>query len=129
MARSLRDATQTRFLCELVIESVESEREEDDPDSPYHVHEPGPDVPTFDGDDIQFVSIFPLIYTPEFSNLRRLRIGDEKDMDECLTSRYGISHHTYCNPPGRWWSACRAWRSCTCFARISTQCRCSLAER
>src|SRR5262249_3940218 len=58
------------------------------------------DVPTFEKDNIQFNSIFPLIYTPEFSNLRRLRVGDDKDMDECLTERYGISHHTYCNPAG-----------------------------
>ena len=97
MARALRDAPQSRFLRELVIENIVGEGEGDAPQDAY---EPGPDVPTFEADNIQFVSIFPLIYTPEFSNLRSLRIGDDKDMDECLTSRYGISHHTYCNPAG-----------------------------
>jgi hypothetical protein len=85
----------------LVIESVEDEHEEGDEDrGPQSTYEPGPDVPTFEKDNIQFVSIFPLIHTPEFSNLRYFRVGDDKDMDECLTSRYGISHHTYCNPAG-----------------------------
>jgi uncharacterized protein (TIGR02996 family) len=92
MARALRDAAHARFLRELVIEYVT-----DDYDGGTDA---GPDVPTFEQDDIQFNSIFPLVRTPEFSNLRRLRIGDEKDMDQCLTSLYGIHHHTYCNPAG-----------------------------
>ena len=41
--------------------------------------ETGPDVPTFEDDNIQFVSIFPLIRTPEFSNLRRLRTTKSKE--------------------------------------------------
>jgi uncharacterized protein (TIGR02996 family) len=83
MARALRDAPQTRFLRELVIEYVEAEHEEGEDFDPQSAYEPGPDVPTFEGGNIQFNSIFPLIYTPELSNLRRLRVGDDKDMDIC----------------------------------------------
>src|SRR5262249_38075664 len=59
---------------------------------------PGPDVPTFEHDNIQFVSIFPLTGMPGFSNLRYFRVGNEIDMDACLDARYGISHHACCNP-------------------------------
>jgi uncharacterized protein (TIGR02996 family) len=102
LARALRDAPQTRFLRELVIELVGEEGmgDEEDGQVPFRPHEPGPDYPTLERDNIQFGSIFPLIQTPEFTNLRYLRIGDDKNMDECLTARYGISHHTYCNPAG-----------------------------
>lgn len=97
MARALRDAPQARFLRELVIEYIADASDERGPED---AHEPGPDVPTFEKDNIQFNSIFPLIHTPEFSNLRRLRIGDDKDMDKCLTGRWGVHHHTCCNFAG-----------------------------
>jgi uncharacterized protein (TIGR02996 family) len=100
LARALRDAPQTRFLRELVIDHVEEDiaLDEEYGERGRPGYEPGPDVPTFEDDNLQFVCIFPLTGTPEFSNLRYFRVGKEIDMDACLTSRYGISHHSYCNP-------------------------------
>jgi uncharacterized protein (TIGR02996 family) len=92
MARALRDDPATAFLRELVIESILSEGDD---------YEPGPDVPTFEQDNIQFVSIFPLLGTPQFTCLRYFRVGAEVDMDAFVTSRYGPSHHAYCNPAHR----------------------------
>jgi uncharacterized protein (TIGR02996 family) len=94
-ARTLRDAWQTRFLRELAIEGIQSEPDEGDGEAPY---EPGDDVPTFEHDNIQFVSIYPLLGTPQFTCLRSFSVGGEIDMDACLHSRYGTSHHAYCNP-------------------------------
>jgi uncharacterized protein (TIGR02996 family) len=101
MARALRGSQHARFLRRLEIEYVQDvEEPEGERPSPVRSTEGIPELPTFERDNIQFNSIFPLAHTPEFTNLRYLRVGDEKDMDQCLTSRYGIQHHTFCNPAG-----------------------------
>jgi uncharacterized protein (TIGR02996 family) len=91
LARALRDAPQTAFLRELVIESIAGEGE-----GP--AYEPGDDVPTWEEDHIQFVSIYPLLGRRKFEGLRRLRIGTEEDMDGFLTNRYAAQSHAWCNP-------------------------------
>jgi uncharacterized protein (TIGR02996 family) len=91
VARALRDLPELRFLRHLAIGHIESEHEE-------HVYPPGPDVPTWEKDQIQFVSIYPLLGVREFSGLRSLRIGEETDFDSYLGNEYGPSCHTYCSP-------------------------------
>jgi uncharacterized protein (TIGR02996 family) len=54
VARALRDAPQTAFLRELVIEYIADSEEGPE-------YEPGDDVPTLEEDNIQFGSVFPLL--------------------------------------------------------------------
>jgi uncharacterized protein (TIGR02996 family) len=91
-ARAIRDDPATAFLRELVIESILGEGND---------YEPGPDVPTFEQDNIQFVSIYPLLGTPQFTCLRYFQVGAEVDMNTFVTSHYGPSSHAYCNPAHR----------------------------
>jgi uncharacterized protein (TIGR02996 family) len=91
VARALRDLPELRFLRELSIGYIETEHDE-------HVYEPGPDVPTWERDHIQFVSVYPLLGVREFSGLRSLRVGEETDFDDYLGNEYGPSCHTYCSP-------------------------------
>jgi uncharacterized protein (TIGR02996 family) len=100
LARSLRDAPQTPFLRELVIEEIRGEPQVGEEDVLGESYVPGPDVPTMESDNIHASGIFPLVNGSKFRNLRYLRIGDEMDMDACLTAEYGVQHHTYCNPAG-----------------------------
>lgn len=90
MARALRDWQGTRFLRDLAIEYVRDEGEGE--------YEPGPDVPTFDEDNIQFNSIFPLLGTPSFAGLRRFQVGVDVDRDLFLQSPHIDCGLAYCNP-------------------------------
>lgn len=105
VARAIRDAEQTRFLRQLIIESIEHYWEpnsgygEDDPEYAYEL---GDDVPTWEKDRIQFVSVYPLLGVKEFSCLHSFQVGFVGEADDVWTktpptSRPGDSH-CYCNP-------------------------------
>ena len=104
VARAIRDAEQTKFLREFTIENIEhywdpnSENAEEESEYAYEL---GDDVPTWEKDRIQFVSVFPLLGVKEFSCLHSFQVGfigeDETWTKTPATSRPGDCH-CYCNP-------------------------------
>jgi uncharacterized protein (TIGR02996 family) len=91
VARALRDAPQTAFLRELVIEYVADTGE-------YPDFEPGDDVPTLPEHNVQFASVYPLLGRGRFESLLRFRVGTEVEVDGFVTNRYAAQSHAYCNP-------------------------------
>ena len=87
MARALRDAPQSRFLRELVIEGLGNDEDE---------YEDGPDLPRLSqGQDQEDLAYYTLLQRDSFSGLRRLRIGVDSDMDgHMLGPRGGPDCHT-----------------------------------
>lgn len=86
VARALRDWPGTRLLRSLSIGAIETGD---------HEHVPGDDVPTWEKDQVQFVSGHPL-RGADFAGLRRFQLGAETDFDAYLSEEYGPSCHTYC---------------------------------
>jgi uncharacterized protein (TIGR02996 family) len=78
-ARVIARSPQVRLLEELAVEYACGEDETD----PW---EPGDDVP----DDIQFVSLFPLLRSPYLGNVRRLRLGFDPEVTG--ESSYAFGH-------------------------------------
>jgi uncharacterized protein (TIGR02996 family) len=86
MARALRDAPQTRFLRELVIETLDNYEDE---------YEPGPDLPQLsERQSAEDIGYYTLLQRDSFPGLRRLRLGADSDMDGHMNDR-GPDCHTY----------------------------------
>ena len=88
MARALRDFSEVHLLRKLSIGAVETED---------HEYARGSDVPTWNGDQIQFVSAYPLARA-DLSGLVSFQIGADTDFDAYLEEEYGPDCHTYCKP-------------------------------
>jgi uncharacterized protein (TIGR02996 family) len=74
-ARALVRSPQTRLLRELVVRYAASEGENND-------HEPGDDVPTWERDRVQFISLHPLVRSPYLVNVRRFHLGHLESNDD-----------------------------------------------
>lgn len=103
VSRMIRDAAETRFLRELIIESVEGEPDPTGDEDEYELSrfEPGDDVPTWEKDRISEISAHPLIGTKEFTSLHTFQVGGvgEDDIRERFQRHnHSADCHCYCNP-------------------------------
>ena len=100
VARTIRDAPETRFLRELIIDSIEGEPYEGSDDFELAQFEPGPDVPT--SRDAHMAGAYPLAGVREFSALHTFQVGDigEEDLiDQRMPGNYRPGDcHCYCKP-------------------------------